>query len=187
MHVATDLVDLWSTHRKDIYRMPELFEPEGSKAHRPPPFEECRDVLGFCTVCLTDYVTTIERAKVREITRSETSKYRVSVGLPLDGWSITITAYHQLGRCRDPEDWKWVTLLESPLDRILSKSPAKRNLAIYPPGIIREKWQTVESSVKELEHHNEIRANTLAFHSNTWRQANTVVSSRNSYSFEAIF
>lgn len=79
MHIATDPVDLWRTHRRDVYRMPELFEPEASKAHRPPPFEECRDVPGSCTVCLTDYITTIELAEVREITRSETSKYRVSI------------------------------------------------------------------------------------------------------------
>lgn len=79
MHVATDPVDLWSTHRNDVYRMPELFELEGIKAHRPPPFKECRDVPGSCTVCLTDYITTIERAMVREINRSETSKYRVSI------------------------------------------------------------------------------------------------------------
>ncbi|EHK42022.1 hypothetical protein TRIATDRAFT_31330 [Trichoderma atroviride IMI 206040] len=159
MHVATDPVDLWNTHRRDVYRMPELFEPEGSKAQRPPPFEECRDVPGSCTVCLTDYITTIERAKVREITQCQTCKSsvnQVSIEPPLDGWSITITAYHQLGRCRDPEDWKWVSFLESPLDRILSKSPAKRDMAVYPPGVIRRKWQTVESPIEGLKHHKKV-------------------------------
>lgn len=79
MHVATDPVDLWSTHRKDVYRMPELMEPEGNKSYRSPPFRPCRDVPGSCTVCLTDYITTIEHAKVREIFKSETLKHKVSV------------------------------------------------------------------------------------------------------------
>jgi hypothetical protein len=79
MHVAMDPIDLWSTHRDDVYRMPELMEPEGNKSHRSPPFRACRDVPGSCTVCLTDYITTIECAKVREISQYETSNYKVSI------------------------------------------------------------------------------------------------------------
>lgn len=79
MHIATDPVDLCQLYRKDVYRMPELMEPERSKSYRPLPFRACRDVPGSCNVCLTDYITTIERAKVREITRSKACKYRVSV------------------------------------------------------------------------------------------------------------
>lgn len=79
MHIATDPVDLWSTHRRDVYRIPELFRPKGNKSHGSLPFQPCRDVPGSCIVCLTDYTTTIERAKVRKITQSETSKNKVSI------------------------------------------------------------------------------------------------------------
>ncbi|KAL7805367.1 hypothetical protein V8C44DRAFT_228413 [Trichoderma aethiopicum] len=160
MHTATDPVDLCYPHRRGIYRMPEFSEPQGDEAHGEPlPFRACRDVLGACTVCLTDYVTTIERAEVKEITMPDCEVSfispvygpgasarlgeQLSVGPPVDGWSITVTAYHQLGRCRDPEDWKWVTLTETPVARVLSKGPGqpRRDMAIFPPGAIRETWQ----------------------------------------------
>ncbi|OTA04789.1 hypothetical protein A9Z42_0054020 [Trichoderma parareesei] len=147
--------------------MPEFLEPEDDKAHgSPPPFRACRDVLGACTVCLTDYVTTIERAEVNEITKSNyglsliDAAYgrvlsarlgeQISVGPLVDGWSITITAYHQLGRCRSPEDWKWVTLTDTPIDRVLSKSPdqPRRDMAVFPPGAIRDMWQNEGSSTR---------------------------------------
>ena len=79
MHIATDPVDLWSTHRRDVYRIPELFRPKENKSQGSLPFQPCRDVPGSCIVCLTDYTTTIERAKVRKITQSETSKNKVSI------------------------------------------------------------------------------------------------------------
>ncbi|KAH0490287.1 hypothetical protein TgHK011_001764 [Trichoderma gracile] len=150
MHTATDPVDLCYPHRRRIYRMPEFLEPEGDEAHgsSPPPFRACRDVLGACTVCLTDYVTTIERAEVNEITEVN---YEMTVGPLVDGWSITITACHQLGRCRSPEDWKWVTLTETPIDRVLSQGPGQpvRDMAVFPPGAIRDKWQLKGSSTRE--------------------------------------
>ncbi|KAK1236796.1 hypothetical protein MKX07_005915 [Trichoderma sp. CBMAI-0711] len=167
MHTATDPVDLYFSHRNRLYRMPEFLEPEDDKAHgSPPPFRACRDVLGACTVCLTDYVTTIERAEVNEITKSNyglsliDAAYgrvlsarlgeQISVGPLVDGWSITITAYHQLGRCRSPEDWKWVTLTDTPIDRVLSKSPdqPRRDMAVFPPGAIRDMWQNEGSSTR---------------------------------------
>lgn len=161
MHTATDPVDLCYPHRNRIYRMPEFLEPEGDEAHGSTlPFRACRDVLGACTVCLTDYVTTIERAEVKEITMSDyevsfiSPVYgqgasarlgeQLSVGPPVDGWFITITAYHRLGRCRDPEHWKWVTLTETPVARVISKGPGqpRRDMVVPPPGAIRETWRT---------------------------------------------
>ncbi|KAL7940716.1 hypothetical protein V8C42DRAFT_356080 [Trichoderma barbatum] len=120
MHVATDSVDLDYSYR-----------------------DACREVRGSCTVCLTDYVTTVERGQVNEIFQSEIPNYGLSVGPLVNGWSVTITTYHQLGRCRDPDDWKWVTLAEDLIDRRLSKGPAqpRRDMRLYPPGVIREKWQ----------------------------------------------
>ncbi|KAL7786383.1 hypothetical protein V8C37DRAFT_412493 [Trichoderma ceciliae] len=102
------------------------------------PFQACHDVPGSCT-----------RAEVREIVQSETYNHQVSIRPLVDGWSIIITVYHQLGWCREPEDWKWLTLTEYPANRHLSKDPAqpRRDIAIYPPGAIKDKWQTVEVSI----------------------------------------
>ncbi|KAL7806451.1 hypothetical protein V8C26DRAFT_342215 [Trichoderma gracile] len=175
MHTATDPVDLCYPHRRRIYRMPEFLEPEGDEEHgsSPPPFRACRDVLGACTVCLTDYVTTIDRAEVNEITevnyevslisaaygRGASARLgeQMTVGPLVDGWSITITAYHQLGGCRSPEDWKWVTLTETPIDRVLSQGPGQpvRDMVVFPPGAIRDKWQKegiINSRKKGIEH-----------------------------------
>lgn len=98
---------------------------------------------GSCHVCLTDYIITVERAEVNERTRDRFDQ--VSLGPLIDGWSITITAYHQVGQCRDPKDWKWARLIEYPLARILYKGPFKeRDMALHPPGAIRERWETGE-------------------------------------------
>lgn len=37
-----------------------------NKAGTKSSFRTCREELGSCTICLTDYITTIERAEVRE-------------------------------------------------------------------------------------------------------------------------
>lgn len=84
MHIATDPVDWVQRNRDGLYRIPELEKPKGGEKQglepdRSPPFCACRDVLGFCTVCLTDYTTTVERAEVREVAPSMTAKNGVSV------------------------------------------------------------------------------------------------------------
>lgn len=82
MHVATGPVLnlLQGRDWEAMNRIPELEEPEGEKRCLEPGrslFGSCRDAPGSCTVCLTDYTTTVERAKVRE--RGQYSSNLVSV------------------------------------------------------------------------------------------------------------
>jgi hypothetical protein len=82
LHVATDPVDFEFRNRDTLQRMPDLKEPRVENQSLEldrSPFQSCQDVLGSCSVCLTDYTTTVERAKVREIYQSTKDKDRVSV------------------------------------------------------------------------------------------------------------
>lgn len=126
--------------------MPELLEPGEYESNELLLFEDCRNGPGSCNVCLTDYITTVERAEVNE--RIQDRLGQVSLGPLVDGWSITITAYHQVGQCRDPEDWKWARFIEYPPYRVLLQGPFKeRDMALHPPGAIRERWETGGLSV----------------------------------------
>jgi hypothetical protein len=73
MHVATDPVDRERRRRQALARIPELFEP-GTESERPALLSACHDGPGSCTVCLTDWITTIERAEVREVFLSPTAR-----------------------------------------------------------------------------------------------------------------
>lgn len=65
-------------------------------------FVPCRDVEGSCTTCLTDFTTTI--TWIDGVTEAdEAQQHFERTGY----WSIVITTYHQLGKCRSPTDWKW--------------------------------------------------------------------------------
>lgn len=146
-------------HRGEQRRIQELTEPgEGeqrdSEAGRSPtsraasvfgqPFRTCRDVLGFCTVCLTDDSTTIERAEVRETCKVSAVARRSVV----DGWRVEITSYHGLGRCRDMEDWRWVALVGG---GTVSDSTAYsgRDIALDPPGVVKQKWLAEDNKLEE--------------------------------------
>ena len=61
MHVATS-----ESHSLSLfdYKMPELSQPDGCVTSKP--FWECRDVLGCCSTCLTDWTTTIEHCMIQE-------------------------------------------------------------------------------------------------------------------------
>ncbi|KFA72167.1 hypothetical protein S40288_11225 [Stachybotrys chartarum IBT 40288] len=93
-------------------------------------FTPCRESHGSCSKCLTDYCTTIERKKLRYKATPYTQAE------PADSfWVITIVAYHQLGGCRSPDDWKWAAITTShqdPRDHYLN--PA------YRSGMVRRKW-----------------------------------------------
>ncbi|KAF3075793.1 hypothetical protein CFAM422_001987 [Trichoderma lentiforme] len=124
--------------------MPELLEPGEYESNELLLFEDCHNGPGSCNVCLTDYITTVERAEVHERIQDRLGQERPLV----DGWSITITAYHQVGQCRDPEDWKWARFIEYPPYRFLLQGPFKeRDMALHPPGAIRERWETGGLSV----------------------------------------
>ncbi|GAB1314703.1 F-box domain-containing protein [Madurella fahalii] len=158
MHVATDPVDFVRRSRDGLYRIPELETPEGEKQGSGPswsPFRVCREAPGFCTICLTDYTTTVERAEVREVVQSMIAKNGIHFGPFVNGWRVTISTYHQLGRCRDTEDWRWVALVGGKVGQPGGDtSPGSlacpgRDMALYPPGVVRQKWRAEDHRPKE--------------------------------------
>ncbi|EHK16481.1 uncharacterized protein TRIVIDRAFT_206095 [Trichoderma virens Gv29-8] len=131
-------------------RMPELMKPEGDGSNELSPFQACHEVPGYCTMCLTDYVITVERTEDHERIRSGTevgANGTVTLKPLINGWSITLIAYHQVGQCRDPEDWKWTRLKETPRITLFphEEHTQHRDMALHPPGAIKEKWQTGET------------------------------------------
>lgn len=57
------------------------------------------------------------------------------------GWYLEIEAYHRLGNCRDPLDWKWRSFagLLSPQHKA-EKIPRRAELG-YAPGAVKERWK----------------------------------------------
>ncbi|KFA69053.1 hypothetical protein S40285_10312 [Stachybotrys chlorohalonatus IBT 40285] len=93
-------------------------------------FSLCRESRGSCSKCLTDYCTTIERKELRYKATPHTQAEPAG-----SFWVITIVAYHQLGGCRSPDDWKWAAITTSHQGpRYHHVNPA------YRPGMVRRKW-----------------------------------------------
>jgi hypothetical protein len=80
LHVRTDQVDRTWRHRESLASIPELSNPEPMEPGREAEtgssvlFRACRDRPGSCAWCLTDWTTTVERAEVREVFLSSTTK-----------------------------------------------------------------------------------------------------------------
>ncbi|KAI0903813.1 hypothetical protein F4823DRAFT_617218 [Ustulina deusta] len=133
---------------------PPPLDSDGQKPRLDSSFIRCRDVLRFCSWCLTDFTITIEWVEVCDRTSEIVPATARKRGLTLyedkirhwyeaephekpdaAGWQITITAYHQFGRCRSPRDWKWKALAS------WERSTPRRNTALYPVGSVMQKWQ----------------------------------------------
>lgn len=78
MHVATNPINLRFSIDNRLDRIQALKNPErevtkdqGKRLNTSPLLRGCQDEPGFCTVCLTDYTTTVERVEVREVIRPE--------------------------------------------------------------------------------------------------------------------
>ncbi|KAL2189262.1 hypothetical protein L209DRAFT_271446 [Thermothelomyces heterothallicus CBS 203.75] len=95
----------------------------------------CRDAIGSCNQCLTDYDTTVER-------RSTEIKYGERK-LVTEYWFITITSYHQLGNGRAPFDLKWQAF--EGRGSWVSWRPS-RDMTQYPQGAVREAWKESEKA-----------------------------------------
>lgn len=135
----------------NFYGLGEISELKDHRLHRLIP---CRDVLQYCSRCLTDFQITIERVKgcERPLGTVPTTPQTgfVSDGNQVHrcyevephkspheaGWQITIVAYHQFGSCRSPQDWKWKAF-----SRGVELFASRRNLVFYPPGAVIQKWR----------------------------------------------
>ncbi|KFA61248.1 hypothetical protein S40285_10461 [Stachybotrys chlorohalonatus IBT 40285] len=82
----------------------------------------CTDAPGSCGLCLMDYDITIAPAAVGS------------------AWSVEIHAYHDLGGCRSPDDWKWARFTESSRPHLFFPNRPNRRSSPYYPGAIKKRW-----------------------------------------------
>jgi hypothetical protein len=87
---------------------------------------ECRDVLGSCIFCATDYVTTLEKRNVGEA-RERTP----------EEWVLTVTAYHDLGSFRSPSDPKWEAFRQT----VFNHTRPERETLGSLPGEVKMRWE----------------------------------------------
>lgn len=125
-HHITTHPPLISPSERDIRpRRIEELDPWGSSGSFSDA-KECVDIGGFCLVCLTDFMTAIQR-------RDDSPG-----GLAGEFWSIKVVSYHQLGTCRSPDDWKWQTLTARQPSTSITR---QRYLhSSHEPGAVKERW-----------------------------------------------
>uniref|UniRef100_A0A8H7NKS5 F-box domain-containing protein n=1 Tax=Bionectria ochroleuca TaxID=29856 RepID=A0A8H7NKS5_BIOOC len=91
-------------------------------------FQPCRNSPGSCGICLLDYDITIQH--------SANDK----------AWKIVIRAFHQLGSCRSPDDWKWARFTERSKPRLFGPNRPNRRGSSFSPGVIMSTWLGGERS-----------------------------------------
>ncbi|ETS81064.1 hypothetical protein PFICI_06066 [Pestalotiopsis fici W106-1] len=133
--------------------------PNGSEDSYRTVYFSSPGVLHSCTKCLTDFCISVEQITERKpaknvvtaadastttTTASSSGAAQVNHGtgvskkpeFPMPGtWRITVTAYHQMGSCRTPNDPKWQALVLTERDKYY------RDHQAYPPGCVRRKWE----------------------------------------------
>ncbi|KYK59553.1 hypothetical protein DCS_00683 [Drechmeria coniospora] len=100
-----------------------------ASASAPVPFAACSSIPGSCALCLTDYDVTIS-PPARD-------------GLPRH---VTVRAYHQLGACRSPSDWKWARFTEACRPHLFFPNKPNRRGSSFGPGAVRERWVKMRSA-----------------------------------------
>lgn len=68
-------------------------------------FVPCTNSPGSCGLCLLDYDITISKVDSSDV------------------WKVQIDAYHQLGDCRSPDDWKWARFTEKSRPHLFFTQP----------------------------------------------------------------
>ncbi|KAK7932492.1 hypothetical protein PG985_003204 [Apiospora marii] len=57
------------------------------------------------------------------------------------GWYLEVEAYHRLGNCRDPLDWKWRSFAGLFNRQYKAEKIPKRAELGYAPGAVKERWK----------------------------------------------
>ncbi|KAI1420990.1 hypothetical protein F5Y12DRAFT_770316 [Xylaria sp. FL1777] len=109
-------------------QIPELRPIADIDLYNDDAVADCNSVPGSCSICMTDFTTTIkQQTDARDPAREL-----------LD---VTIVSYHLLGHCRSPSDWKWQTFSTRysryPPDLM---TRAQHQGSCYEPGAVRRRW-----------------------------------------------
>lgn len=97
---------------------PETFPSDFST----PGFVPCEDAPGSCGLCLMDFDVTIREPGTK------------------GNWRVIIRAYHQLGPCRSPDDWRWARFSESSRPHLFFPNRPNRRGSAEFPGAARKRW-----------------------------------------------
>lgn len=119
-----------------------IWMPSGAIARSTISLLPSQRVVGSCRSCLTDYITEIQWLDAPRSTwqRPVFSWMRNRNPDPARQWSITVTAYHQVGDGREIGDWKWTAFTG-----IVIKRPKVRcEAGDYPPGSVIERWHDIQ-------------------------------------------
>jgi hypothetical protein len=128
----------------------EISELKGLDHDQPDAPFIPRRVLRSCSQCLTELEITIARVQVRNCQGPKHRRVGSFImhcrgecgqreGPHAVGWQISIAAYHQVGSCRSPEDWKW-KMLTLPIE-VCRLQGLQRDMARYPSGAVVQKWE----------------------------------------------
>ncbi|KAJ6444380.1 F-box domain-containing protein [Purpureocillium lavendulum] len=83
----------------------------------------CEEAEGSCSICLMDYDITISTS--------------IDGG---EGWDVSIRAYHQLGACRSPDDWKWARFTEASRPHLFFPNRPNRRGSALGARTVKEQW-----------------------------------------------
>lgn len=101
--------------------------------------------LDSCHHCLSDFEASTKWRSLDGTYSEYRPRNRQELNHGLS--SVTITTYHQLGKCRSPLDWKWAAA-STPTSASMLWA---RDQAQYPLGIVRDRWQEFDRSGQESE------------------------------------
>jgi len=120
--------------------------PELQRRPRAPSnkdeFVPCTSSPGSCGLCLLDY---------------DVSIVRIDNGA---AWKVMIEAYHLLGACRSPDDWKWARFTEKTRPHLFLPNRPNRRGSGYGPGVVKKAWVQagvagiVDGTDVRLKHHS---------------------------------
>ena len=114
-------------------------------------FAACKDSLGSCGLCLMDYDITIAPAQ-------GTAE-----------WDVRIKAYHQLGACRTPDDWKWARFTEARRPHLFFPNRPNRRGSTHNAGVVRQRWLETKATQPDAKKPRVQKSFPIPFPTWLWR------------------